>query len=439
MITSLSLENFKSWRKLDKTRFAPITGFFGANSSGKSSILQFLLILKQTVELKDTAVTLFLGDRHSRVELGTYRDIIFRHDTSQSLRWHLGIDTGDYRIFEFRAECYLAQTIAMREMRYRFPKIEHSEAEIGNVYSEIGKPPQLIATGELDKSEEDLAPESLYPSPSFQSVKFSRFADGTPKSLLQVHYEQMGQSGLEDTLESLLYLTAVRATPQRETVWGGSNFSDVGAQGERTIDVILAANSQEGSPPFLEERVAYWLKTLGLLHSFRVSEVAPNTNLYRVYIKQSEEATEVLLSDVGFGLSQILPVLTLCFMAPEGSIVLLEHPEMHLHPTVQSGLADALIDAMQTRKIQIILESHSEHFLMRLQRRVAEEKITNEDVALYFCEAKEGESHCTELQITPYGEITNWPRDFFGDQFGELSKMQDAAIERKMAKVPVTV
>jgi predicted ATPase len=127
-------------------------------------------------------------------------------------------------------------------------------------------------------------------------------------------------------------------------------------------------------------------------------------------------------------------MITLCYYAPEGSTILLEQPEIHLHPRVQVGLADVLVDAMKTRGIQIILESHSEHLLRRLQRRVAEEKIEPDQAALYFCLMEKGESRLMSLDLDLYGNIRNWPKDFFGDEFGEIAAMSQAALERKRAE-----
>lgn len=87
------------------------------------------------------------------------------------------------------------------------------------------------------------------------------------------------------------------------------------------------------------------------------------------------------LPDVGFGISQVLPVLVQCFYAPEGSIILIEQPEIHLHPNAQSTLADVMIDVINSkengtdRDIQLVIETHSEHFLRRLQRRIAEDMV----------------------------------------------------------------
>ena len=120
-------------------------------------------------------------------------------------------------------------------------------------------------------------------------------------------------------------------------------------------------------------------------------------------------------------------------MRRTGSTIILEQPEIHLHPAVQAGLADVLIDAYKRRGVQIIVESHSEHLLTRLQRRIAEEQLANDDVGLFFCEDRGSCSSITELQVDPYGNISNWPNDFFGDEFGEVAAMTLAGIERKRA------
>ena len=93
----------------------------------------------------------------------------------------------------------------------------------------------------------------------------------------------------------------------------------------------------------------------------------------------------------------MLPVLVLCYYVPKGSILILEQPEAHLHPRVQSELADLLIEVVKNRNLQIILESHSENLIVRLMRRVAEEQISKDDTAFYFCEMNEGTSEFENL------------------------------------------
>ena len=183
----------------------------------------------------------------------------------------------------------------------------------------------------------------------------------------------------------------------------------------------------------LEAYVAHWLKKLGLIHTFTVEPIAKESNLYRVWVQKTPTAAKVLVTDVGFGVSQILPVLAICYYVPEGSTILLEQPEIHLHPSVQAGLADVFLDAVRTRHVQIIFESHSEHLLKRLQRRVAEDT-ANEifpNAALYFCEIADGGSALTRLKLNLFGSIENWPKDFFGDEFSEMAATTKAAMARK--------
>jgi predicted ATPase len=163
-----------------------------------------------------------------------------------------------------------------------------------------------------------------------------------------------------------------------------------------------------------------------------VEAIAENSNIYQVKVQKSASSAKVLITDVGFGVSQILPVLVLCYYVPEGSIVLLEQPEIHLHPSVQANLADVFIDVMKNRNLQIILESHSEHLLRRLQLRIADETLAPENMALYFCEIEKGKSSLTTLDLNLFGDIENWPKDFFGDDFGEIAAISRAATQRKL-------
>src|SRR5690606_6730595 len=128
------------------------------------------------------------------------------------------------------------------------------------------------------------------------------------------------------------------------------------------------------------------------------------------------------------------------FYAPPNSTVWMEQPEIHLHPHVQAELADAFISAVQAqengrpRNVQLIVESHSEHFLLRLQRRIAEERISPEDVAVYFANRTRDGLDLELLRLNRFGEIENWPENFFGDEMGELAARTQAAIRRRQEK-----
>jgi predicted ATPase len=214
------------------------------------------------------------------------------------------------------------------------------------------------------------------------------------------------------------------------------------------VQAILAAserglNWRSKSPRLgFQHVVAEWLQNMGLVHSFTVEPIAPDRDEYEVRVKASKNSDEVKLTDVGFGISQVLPVIVQAFYAPANSTVMMEQPEIHLHPRAQAGLADVLIAAVAAREdgkprnVQLLVESHSEHLLRRLLRRVAEEQIKESDLALYFCYAGPNGSAMDRLELDTYGDILNWPPDFFGDELEDVSVQAEVGMQRKLKLTP---
>lgn len=464
MITSLEINNFKSWHATGRMRLAPITALFGSNSSGKTSLLQLLLMLKQTTESSDRSQVLNLGDEHSMVELGVLPDLLYGHDLTRPLSWHIAWQLPQPLKVDDPAQKGVA--------RFQDDTLEFSTTILWRANGDDStSPSQSLPKGRVMvrsmayrfanhefgmRLKSETKPEyELYSSPSdFEFIRARGRAWSLPMPVkcygfpdqARAYYQNAGflsdfELELEQLCGRMFYLGPLREYPRRQYTWAGAQPADMGRRGERVVDALLAARESgvtlargRGRKRLtLEERVALWLKELGLIETFEVRSIAPGSKLYQVWVRRSAKSPEVLITDVGFGVSQILPVITLCYYAPEGSTIILEQPEIHLHPRVQAGLADIFIDAMKTRNVQIILESHSEHLLRRLQRRIAEETLTPEHAALYFCMANtQGESQLQALEIDPFGNITNWPKDFFGDEFGEIAAMQEAALKRQL-------
>ena len=116
----------------------------------------------------------------------------------------------------------------------------------------------------------------------------------------------------------------------------------------------------------------------------------------------------------------------------------MEQPEIHLHPNAQSALADVMIDVINSREngsdrnIQLIIETHSEHFLRRLQRRIAEDAVSQEKVSAYFANVSRTPANLEPLQIDMFGSIQNWPENFFGDEMGDITGQAKAAMKKRM-------
>jgi len=443
VLTELSLKNFKAWKEIDKMPLAPITGLFGTNSSGKSSILQFLLMLKQTVESDDRKLVLNFGDENSKANLGSFKDVIYNHDESSALSFE----------FAWKLPKSLVLQDALTEVKLNPADRMRFRSEIN--YSEKGLSVKdmeyrLVVESFGMKRESKPNEYKLVSGPDFGfvrnqgrgwplplPVKFYGFPDQVNSYYQNAGFLSDLQLELVQMLKRVYYLGPLREFPKRYYTSKGTTPSDLGPKGEFVVDAILASRKQGKyiSPGYkktrktLEERIAYWLERLGLIHSFKVEPIG--SSLYEVKVKRGPKSSEVLITDVGFGVSQVLPVLVMCYYVPEGSTILLEQPEIHLHPSVQMGLADVFIDVAKNRKVQVILESHSEHLLSRLQRRLAEKSVSNDAVALYFCDVAATGSQLNKLDINLWGDISNWPVDFFGDQFGEVAARQKAQLEQQ--------
>jgi len=424
MITRLRAQNFKSWRDTGDLRLAPLTGLFGANSSGKSSILQTLLLLRQTAVSTDPGRPLNLGDETALVDLGSFIDVLHAHDPDSTLR--LSISWKGPRPLPTQSLQFLGPItfdLTLREVGGNVRIIEFAYRDVRDWGVSVSSQTDGSYSSTTYKSDRvPIKPvEKLEPPVAWA---FNQTSGQPPADAWGVRLSLHGE------LFRLHYLGPLRYDPKRSYLWGGSRPREIGRDGELAIQALLA--SRTGDNP-IELLVAEALKKIGLVFSFRLEPVGPNRRDYEVRIKTTEQSSEVLLTDAGFGISQILPILVLCYNTPPSSVLILEQPETHLHPAAQAELADVLMDVVAKREIQIIIESHSEHLLRRIQRRIAEEKFCAADAAIYFCEIENGESKATPLELTGDGFIKNWPKNFFGDEMGDLSAMTEAAAKRHLA------
>lgn len=450
MLECLRFSNFKSWRNME-AECARITGFFGKNSSGKSSIIQLLLMLKQTKDGTDRGKPLELnGDM---VRLGAITDILHKHDRRRSLEWNLTFSHDKEIIRDQRTNAQAPKggkkftitsvnsakkdALSPVKLSYRIGDHEFSLARGANRESdyELTCNTQPASAQDFKFIRTSGRPWSL-PGP----IKSYAFPDKARTYFQNADFLADLETAYEERLDKIYYLGPLRMFPPRNYLRDSSRPTDVGRHGENAIQAIIAATEAKESrnlgkmtnPLNFQEMIAYWLKEMGLVEQFRVEEIAGASSLWQARVRTGKESSEVFLTDVGFGISQALPVIVLLQYVPEGATVMLEQPEIHLHPLAQAILADVIVQAATLRNVQVLFESHSEHLLLRLQRRVAEEKISSDDVKLHFCNFKRGESEIEDLDLDSMGNIRNWPDKFMGDAFNEAGDAQLARLRRRM-------
>lgn len=238
--------------------------------------------------------------------------------------------------------------------------------------------------------------------------------------------------------ERVVYLGPLRQDPQvayKSAPVGAEGF--IGTKGEflapvlhtfRLREVLCPLEDGSVEPKRLTEALDYWVQQLDLVDAVQTKDLA------RLGIQvsvQRGELTDLDLTSVGVGVSQVLPLLVMCLLTPPGSLLLIEQPELHLHPALQQRLGDFLLACARSGR-QLLVETHSEHIVSRLRLRVAEDPSDEvlKTICFMFAEQEDGRSNFRPVSVTPFGALEQWPRGFF-DQAAEESKR---IIERGLGK-----
>lgn len=464
MLKQLRIRNFKAWKDTGTIQMAPISLFFGANSSGKSSIGQFLMMLKQTVESPDRKAVFYPGGKNSAVQLGSYQEMVFQHNPQNRIafeyRWSLA-DVLKFRDpisgqsfsgdgMAFQAEVGLGDqdlhTLASDHLQYELLEDEASRLAIGMERKSGAKSEYRVDA--VNYSLKRKLGRVWYPG---APVRFYGFPDEVVAYHQNADFVQALNLRHEKLFRSLSYLGPIRTKAERLYSWTGIEPESVGYTGEYTVAAILAARKrkislgyQRPAKPF-EQIIAIKLKEMRLIEEFKVSPISEQRQEYEVKVRTRGSRDWVDLPDAGFGISQVLPVLVQCFYAPPGSIILMEQPEIHLHPSAQAALADVMIDVINSREngvdrnIQLLVETHSEHFLRRLQRRIAEDRVPQNKVSAYFASIAKRPATLKPLEIDIFGNILNWPENFFGDELGDFTERAKAVMKKRLQQADVGI
>lgn len=461
MIKEMQIQNFKGWEDTGVIRMAPITLFFGVNSSGKSSIGQFLMMLKQTIESPDRKAVFYPGGKNSAVQLGSYQEMVYRRDGRKkigfSYRWSLpeiqkfrdplSNDAFSGEDLQFSAVVELGDQAkhALRVSQFKYLLLDKNMQSLAISLSRKPGKQEYVASAE----QYALVRKRMRAWSLKDVVRFYGFPDEVTAYYQNADFVQDLNLAHERLFNSIFYLGPLRTKAERLYTWGGITPDSVGFTGENAVAAILSARdrkislgSRKPSKPF-EEIIALKLKEMGLIEKFKVNPISDQRQEYEVKVRTHGSIDWVDLPDVGFGISQVLPVLVQCFYAPPGSIILMEQPEIHLHPSAQSALADVMIDVINSREngadrnIQLVVETHSEHFLRRLQRRIAEDKIEKRDVSAYFANITKTPAALDPLKIDGFGNIQNWPDHFFGDEMGDITGQAEAAMRKRMRNTEI--
>ena len=444
MLTKIRLRNFKAFKDTGDIEIAPLTVLTGPNSSGKSAIIRAMMALRQTTENRDPNTAFVpVGDY---VDLGRYEDFVFKHDAKSAVGFDVGLRlSSPLRIYEsgmpsaqdpsamsisLELACipstgriYLAQsTVRVDDGFIEVHKDTKKGSQIGRSYRTLVRGYDLPVSLSDTHDAKFCAASALQP----KDIKAKATGERRESELVAAQVAKTLEDCVIHEFAQLHYIGPLQASPQRMYLSVGDTPREVGTAGESGSAVLMSASSVKQLN--LKERLSKWCSKIGL--ACEVKLLAVSGGVFQVLVVDPHTKVMINLADAGFGTSRMLPILVQGLTATPGSTLMLEQPEIYLHPKVQAGLADFLIEVSQ-RGIGVVVESHSEHLITRLQRRIAEETLDPGQVALYYVTPSSEGSRLERVYLNEYGQFPSAPEGFFEEGFEEGFDFIRAVGERK--------
>jgi hypothetical protein len=403
-ISAITIQGFKSIRDETRIEICPLTLLAGANSTGKSSAMQPLLLLKQTLESEYDPGPLRL-DRPN-----------VRFTSAEQLFW-CGPDGKRKTVFSIGLEQSNGASVTETFRRHHGGGIEIGELR----FTQYGKEKLMYPGMSRDKILELLAPE-WGRTLGKTALKKSRWYVRRERCYLCFHSPDKPASYYSplspmytfvERIYSIIHVPALRGNPERAypTSGGGPTFSGLF---HSYVAAVLKKWQERSDKHFAQ--VEQSLENLGLTGKVRlrsIDDTRVELSVGRLCTSQRTNSNDLVnIADAGFGLSQVLPVIVALLVAKRGQLVHVEQPEIHLHPRAQVAMAGLLAKAAK-RGVRVVIETHSALILLGVQTLVANGELPPHLVKLHWFERdKDGATHVHSGDLDEKGRFGDWPEDF---------------------------
>lgn len=450
---AIRLRRFKAFEDSGWIEFKPITLLFGYNSAGKSSVLQALLMLKQSIQNPASEVP-FVFSSDKGVDLGAFEDVVFQHNIDHSkpmiISMKVEIPEEQYvQLVRIKDQPYDEEAPFLKDFGIRAfddNKLGKSTLIEYSVEISYNKKQRFIdIIGFYIKSPIEkniLVMKKNGTGPNARVSYCSDYFDIGEKKIPLTWYNFLPlikseeklmilskitetiMERIKDTLMRLVNIGPVRAKPDRSMLFTGEKPSNVGISGEDTFKLLYSDKYSDYSKN-LSTKINKWLENYGYQFEWKMQK-SNRGEFVLNEIDTEKKGISANIVDVGFGISQVLPIAVQLYMMENGGILLIEQPEIHLHSKAQADLADLFINATHSEKKFILAETHSENLLLRLRRRVAEGIVKSESIGVYYVQHKKGSSSISKVVITDKGLMENIPnefKNFFQEDFNDLMEL----------------
>lgn len=483
MLKEIKLENFKPFGAEQTAPLSAITLIYGPNSGGKSSLIQSLMLMKQSIEGQGPH-TNGLIPRGEYIDLGSFKSLLHKHDTKRNF----SISVGYNKPLRRGLSAYLLPPQAvMREIVTTYSacsanrKIRDDYSELIRVQYKLNGGSDLNATLNKASDYDDRFLRLTTNDYNFKGYEWANVDSykSVTKYLIKAHKARVKKakvnvdkkaptqarlnSILKDAkittsdflpsdihtnneeyklefrffryfeylayeyyiiFDSISYLGPLRSYPERHYLLTGGDKSTVGTRGQNTTEMIYRRQEE------IEGKINTWFELFDIPYSLKVKAIGDEITGEIIALNLEDKRTKVVVSpsDVGFGIGQLLPIIAEGVIADK-QIICVEQPEIHLHPRLQSCLADFFIEtaginikAENKLNNQWIIETHSEQIILRIQKRIREGQINSSDISVLYVEPfGENGSNIFQLRLDDRGNfIDEWPGGFFDESYHEL-------------------
>lgn len=446
MLTQIKLTNFKCFKEETTFSLSKFNLFTGVNGGGKSTLLQSLLLMKQSIEHDIYTSELLLNG--SCINLGSFDDVRNRDvPQNQPVTIEFGLNTG---VFKSGINYELNFKDTADDTSLNISKITVKQHDISE--KPLGKEEKEHVLNQKNGEfyQLDLETNDVVSVPRiFRLIKLTPYdfktgdekidrnkikpilSDDTNASLTyhmefvnNFDYFSFDEKDNQDNLnfERIHFISADRIGPQeiylKSTL---SKFPNVGTRGEFAVNLLDKLAEQSVNETLCLGDDATTLRTqtqewLGkILNPMKLEVPRSKTNVLELFFNDAKPA------NVGFGYSSILPIIVSGLIAKPNEKIIVENPEIHLHPKAQSALIEFLVSVTNTG-VQVFIESHSDHVLNALRIAVLKEKLTPEDAnILYF--QNNTQKIVQKIPIQKDGRIEDWPENFFDQMDNDLNTL----------------
>lgn len=437
MFESFRVKNFRSIRDSGEIKLSDLNVFVGPNNSGKSSILYALMMIKMTMESKSEDMALITTT--PELDLGSYLDLIRDRNTDYRLIIKFKLNDPNVRkpftVFaEYGGEKH--NSYADLQVEFCFDKARNRI----EVVSFIGKDHlgnRIMSVRRTDDSKWKISGLSQRLLEHMQ-VKFINFIPTVvpigPKPKLElatqavrwIFASMVRARELSEVVEKLRYVAPIRERIPRHGIVGTMVYSELSPSGQNLMRVLSSSDIISTRGKAAIDELNYWLGSkFRLLRNIELVDIDKAGTVKTLIADDPRGSKKINLASMGCGISQLVPVVVQTVLLPKSGCLLVEQPEIHLHPSAQADLADLFIGNITGRR-QFIVETHSEHFVLRLRRRIAEGKIKPEKIGIFFVEKKRGVTRIRKLNLKPNGHFEEWPAGFFEEGFKEALAIAEA-------------